>query len=154
MKGFPMPRGYIGRIVSPAEASRKWRLKNPEKVREWNKNRLPRAYNSEYRRLWWARLPIERRQRIAKVANARATRLRRWLDSYKISVGCIDCGYKQNPAALHFDHVRGEKKLNVSFAKSVSQAQTEITKCEVRCANCHAIRTAKLLSQRATYTPT
>lgn len=53
----------------------------------------------------------------------------------------MDCGYNQHPAALDFDHVSGEKVILVSFTKSKAQADVEIAKCEVRCANCHRIVT-------------
>lgn len=60
---------------------------------------------------------------------------------------CVDCGFKR-PSALDFDHVRGEKKKNVS--QMVTDGNTrwddillEIEKCEVRCANCHRIKTAR-----------
>lgn len=102
--------------------------KNKDEMRTW-------------RRRWWAALPAERKQRIAFVANVRATRIRRWLDAYKLKAGCVDCGYKAHHAALHFDHVRGEKLINVCNAKSIAQAEAEIEKCEVRCANCHAVKT-------------
>jgi hypothetical protein len=102
--------------------------KNREDMRAW-------------RRRWYAALPESRKARMAAVANKRATAIRRWLDAYKVAHGCIDCGYKKHHAALHFDHVRGEKKLNVCFAKSITQAKAEIEKCEVRCANCHAVKT-------------
>lgn len=59
----------------------------------------------------------------------------------KMARGCVDCGFKDHPAALDFDHVRGVKLLNVSAAKSIAQADAEIAKCEVRCANCHRIKT-------------
>ena len=55
--------------------------------------------------------------------------------------GCTDCGYNDHHAALEFDHVAGEKELNVCNAKSVDQAKKEIEKCEVVCSNCHKIRT-------------
>jgi TnpA family transposase len=67
--------------------------------------------------------------------------IRRWLDNYKVELGCVDCGYRDHHAALHFDHVRGEKTINVCNAKSIEQARREIVKCEVRCANCHAVKT-------------
>jgi hypothetical protein len=96
-----------------------------------------------WRRKWYANLPQKRKQRMLDVANLRATRIRRWLDAYKLKVGCVDCPYNKHPAALHFDHIKGKKKLNVSFAKSIKQAKKEIKKCVVRCANCHSERTFK-----------
>lgn len=84
--------------------------KNKDEMRAW-------------RRRWWAKLPLERKQKIANVANARASRIRRWLDAYKLKNGCVDCGYREHHAALHFDHVRGEKLLNVCNAKSIAQGK-------------------------------
>lgn len=111
-----------------------------------------------WRRGWWARLTPERKAEKNAVANARAIKIRRWLDAYKVRVGCADCGYREHHAALHFDHVRGEKLLNVCNAKSIAQAEAEIAKCEVRCANCHAVRTFRLYPCKpdifeATYEP-
>lgn len=94
-----------------------------------------------WRRRWYAALPVERKKRMATVANARAIRIRRWLDAYKLRDGCVDCGYRSHHAALHFDHVLGGKEINVCNAKSIAQAKREIAKCVVRCANCHAVRT-------------
>lgn len=64
---------------------------------------------------------------------------------YLKSHSCIDCG-EGDPIVLEFDHVRGEKKLGV--AKMVAEGYSlatvinEISKCEVRCANCHRRKTA------------
>lgn len=60
--------------------------------------------------------------------------------------GCLDCGYKQHPEALEFDHLPGSTKLfKVSDApmlgKIWSEVASEIAKCEVVCANCHRVRT-------------
>lgn len=93
-----------------------------------------------WRRRWWAALSPERKAEKAGVANKRATIIRRYLDAYKLRVGCVDCGYNGHHAALHFDHVRGSKTINVCNAKSIAQADGEIQKCEVRCANCHEQR--------------
>ena len=58
--------------------------------------------------------------------------------------GCIDCGIK-NPVILEFDHVRGDKTNNIADMVNQSYGLTtikeEIRKCEVRCANCHRIKT-------------
>jgi len=60
---------------------------------------------------------------------------------------CVDCG-ETNPIVLEFDH-----RDNVDKYKEVSKMiqngnswikiKREIDKCDVRCANCHRIRTAK-----------
>ena len=62
----------------------------------------------------------------------------------KSLISCVDCG-EDNHIVLEFDHVRGEKKANVSDmgnqSFSIQTIQKEIDKCEVRCANCHRIAT-------------
>lgn len=59
---------------------------------------------------------------------------------------CVDCG-ESNPIVLQFDHIGDNKEYNVSFlvknGRAWSQVEKEIKKCEVVCANCHHIRTAK-----------
>jgi len=63
----------------------------------------------------------------------------------KMESGCVDCGYKGNPYALQFDHTGTDKKESVSnLIRSDYSWETilkEIDKCEVVCANCHAVRT-------------
>ncbi len=63
----------------------------------------------------------------------------------KLERGCIDCGYRTDPAALEFDHLPGcEKLFSISqgcTTRSLEKVLAEIEKCEVVCANCHAIRT-------------
>ena len=61
----------------------------------------------------------------------------------KQEMGCIDCGYDANPVALQFDHVNGDKLFDMSWGVgcNIGRIQTELEKCVVRCANCHAIRT-------------
>ena len=57
---------------------------------------------------------------------------------------CIDCG-QTDIRVLEFDHVRGEKSNNIARMVgegfSWSSIEAEIAKCEVRCANCHRIKT-------------
>jgi hypothetical protein len=58
---------------------------------------------------------------------------------------CVDCGEK-DLVVLQFDHVRGKKIENISLMIRLGYSEEaihkEIAKCEVRCANCHARRTA------------
>lgn len=64
----------------------------------------------------------------------------------KMDRGCADCGYREHPAALEFDHLPGTEKrwtiARATFLLPLDQLLEEIEKCEVVCANCHAIRTA------------
>jgi len=66
-----------------------------------------------------------------------------WLENYKLSRGCIDCGYNSNSEALQLDH-EGVKTAEIANLRhNVIKLQEEIEKgkCVVRCANCHAIKT-------------
>jgi hypothetical protein len=57
-------------------------------------------------------------------------------------VPCADCGVKYPTCVMQFDHVRGEKKFNIGGGvRGISSIIAEIAKCEVVCANCHALRT-------------
>lgn len=58
---------------------------------------------------------------------------------------CVDCGYSGHPAAFHFDHRDpGTKCGNVStmMTGTWKGLVEELKKCDLVCANCHAIRTA------------
>ena len=76
-------------------------------------------------------------------AREKAKRNRQILADIKTSKGCVDCGFKKYPEALDFDHIRGEKKFNLSasHSRSTKLVLEELGKVEVRCANCHIIRT-------------
>lgn len=69
---------------------------------------------------------------------------RRALQDIKEASGCVDCGEKYPYFMLHFDHLPEYEKIAditrlVRTAKW-SDVEKEIAKCEVVCANCHAIR--------------
>ena len=58
---------------------------------------------------------------------------------------CVDCGYSGHLSALDFDHIDPKKK---SFGLAVGlsihteiECEVEAMKCEIRCANCHRIKT-------------
>lgn len=56
---------------------------------------------------------------------------------------CVDCG-EIDPIVLEFDH-REDKSHDVSsmMQHSLENLIIEISKCDVRCANCHKRKTAK-----------
>lgn len=85
--------------------------------------------------------------------NNRQWNNRQMLNKIKTDKGCETCGYNDNPAALQFDHIDPETKLvsknglrvNPGTMLSYSQSSilSEIAKCRVLCANCHAIHTVE-----------
>jgi hypothetical protein len=57
---------------------------------------------------------------------------------------CVDCGIKYPPYIMQFDHLDSSQKIrDVSkwLTSSFSGLIKEIEKCELVCANCHAVRT-------------
>ena len=78
--------------------------------------------------------------RNTRVNTANKQRLYAYLSTHP----CVDCG-QTDIRVLEFDHVRGDKTL--AIAKLLDRAiswytiEAEIAKCEVRCANCHRLKT-------------
>jgi hypothetical protein len=70
---------------------------------------------------------------------------RTFVADYLTKHPCIDCG-EADIVVLDFDH-RSEKEFNVSVlvcsGSRIERIETEIAKCDVRCANCHRRKTAK-----------
>jgi hypothetical protein len=92
-----------------------------------------------------------RRNREYYLAKARARQLlvieeaRAWLVTYLLEHSCVDCGIS-DIRVLEFDHRDGVAKRTavsvlVRSGYSLAAIRAEIAKCEVRCANCHRIRT-------------
>lgn len=87
----------------------------------------------------------EKRGRVAYAQN------RELVDGIKLARGCADCGYRAHACALQFDHLPGREKRGEvarlasacfgSFETRRARLLAEIAKCEVVCANCHAVRT-------------
>jgi hypothetical protein len=78
------------------------------------------------------------------IRKARRDQIKRnMMDFYK-SHPCVDCGEK-DPRVLDFDHLNN-KRYNVSTLLnkeySWDSILQEAAKCQVRCANCHRIKTA------------
>lgn len=76
--------------------------------------------------------------------HAQRSRIKLKIIEYLRCHPCVDCG-ERNVIVLDFDHVRGKKEFNigtsVSSRKCWTKIEEEIKKCDVRCANCHRIKT-------------
>ena len=70
--------------------------------------------------------------------------LRRFIVKYLKEHVCVDCG-KGDIRVLDFDH-ESEKRMGIARmirnCHSVRSLEQEISKCKVRCANCHRIKSA------------
>lgn len=77
----------------------------------------------------------------------RREKLRQFVYTYLTQNPCVDCGEQRIPT-LQFDHIEPSlKRFNITEAVrrrvGLATLKIEIAKCEVRCANCHAIKTAR-----------
>ena len=62
--------------------------------------------------------------------------------------GCVDCGLvmPDHPEVFDFDHISDDKVKGVAewlMSGTLEDMLAEIARCEVVCANCHRIRTAR-----------
>ena len=67
-----------------------------------------------------------------------------WYLSLKDARPCTDCGGVYHPAAMQWDHLPGvDKVAHVAelYRGRRDRVLAEIAKCELVCANCHAVRT-------------
>ncbi len=92
------------------------------------------------RKAWESRNPEKRKECRDRII----TRNRNYIKNILTKACCIDCR-NSDIRVLEFDHVRGLKIANVSNMMyagcPLSKIQEEIDKCEIRCANCHRLKT-------------
>lgn len=63
---------------------------------------------------------------------------------------CADCGVEYPYYVMQFDHVGDDKVASISrmlLTASWAAIEEEIAKCDVVCANCHAVRTWKRVGE-------
>lgn len=98
----------------------------------------------EYDRDWYKKTGGPTPKRLSQIRRWRQNRTEEFNNRYK-SHPCADCRQIYHPAAMQFDHL-GDKKFNLGDMKtqlSWEELDKEIEKCELVCANCHAVRTWK-----------
>ena len=84
---------------------------------------------------------------ISKVKDRRR-RNRKWLQEIKGSLGCVDCGIK-DWRVLDFDHRYGKSFcISSRIDYGMGRLLREMEKCDVRCSNCHRIKTLERLHPR------
>lgn len=106
---------------------------NPEDERAYQ-----RLHYQRHKELYKARAVASR----AKQRIEQRLLIRRYLEAHP----CVDCG-NADIRVLEFDHIeRGPANRRIStLIGTRNQLLAELEKCEVRCANCHMIRTGMQL---------
>lgn len=84
-----------------------------------------------------------RRQR----QQARRAALRAWINDLKRGVPCADCRELFPGPVMHWDHLPGYDKVGEISVLLERRSRTlvlqELKKCDLVCANCHAVRTSQ-----------
>jgi hypothetical protein len=101
-------------------------------------SRVTPEKNREYQRRWLAKNKELQKARNKANRDQKLSILRQ----YKVEKGCKQCG-ERHPACLHFHHRNKEDKQHgitemISQARSIKSIMSEIEKCDILCANCHA----------------
>jgi len=70
---------------------------------------------------------------------------REFIAEYLSTHPCLDCG-ESDPLVLEFDHrdpaTKNGEVGRIIHTSSLTTLKAEVAKCDVRCGNCHRIRTA------------
>lgn len=115
-----------------AESTRKWKLKNPEKVK---------AAKAKY-----CASPEGKAKNAAWQLARHKRNFSRLLSDLRKAAPCTDCGGRFPSEVMEFDHLDASNKKDdvtvlVRALKTHEVVLAEIDKCELVCANCHRIRT-------------
>ena len=115
------------------------------KLQSWCRDCFAEANARNYRK----NHQREKTRLLRQVAERRAE-VREKIIEYLHEHPCVDCG-ERDIVVLEFDHI-GEKLGNISAlangGRSWATILAEIAKCEVRCANCHRLKTLQRSSPR------
>lgn len=100
--------------------------------------------SSAYAKVRYSSMSQTSREKILAQKNSLRVRNRQYVWDYLLEHPCVDCG-EDDIVVLEFDHV-DSKECQISGLlsnmASLDRIQSEIDKCEVRCANCHRRKTA------------
>jgi hypothetical protein len=90
-----------------------------------------------------------------KIINEKSAEQRRSLrekvKGLKESKPCVDCNTLYPYYVMQYDHINDDKVLSISSLIRCSNwksVELEIAKCELVCANCHAVRTYNRITRK------
>lgn len=133
------------------EQARAWRERNPgkttERVRAWREANPERAKELRQRaREAEKRYRTQNRDRLREYNRIYDREVRqRLIAAEKLRHGaCLDCGLVvtvDNLVVFDFDHRDRSTKRSVVSRTAPSRLAEEMAKCDLRCANCHRLKT-------------
>lgn len=98
-----------------------------------------------YKRGWYQRNKKKVKARVRRNNDRYRQECVVFVQELKNSTPCADCGKRFHFSAMDFDHVRGDKYMEVSLlvrrAFGLKRVKEEISKCDIVCSNCHRVRT-------------
>lgn len=126
--------------MSSKDATARYRKKNPDKVKEWDK----RKYQKHKKKILQARKIYQAKTEVKSLIKlkdkARRDRNRQLVNWYK-RIGCAKC--EEDHIACLVMHHRNPKLKKftigacISIGCSIKRLKIELNKCVVLCANCH-----------------
>jgi hypothetical protein len=125
------------------EYNRDWGKANPQKVlasREKHREKKCESARSNWQKQM-ARPGFREHRRLE---NSRRLRRHGEVLARIKDVPCVDCGGRFHHSQMEFDHRPGTtKELSIGRMKKapIQRLLAEIEKCDIVCANCHALRT-------------
>lgn len=118
---------------------------NKNKNKKDGLNTICRECGKTNSRTYYSVHKEEQSLQIQEAKRERTRANRQFVMELLIKSGCADCPEK-DPVVLEFDHIR-DKEFDISFmlgqGASLKRITKEISKCVIRCANCHRRKTAK-----------
>ncbi len=99
----------------------------------------------EYHREWYLKNRKKRLKQINDFRNKKRKRYYNKIVEYLKNHPCVDCK-NTDIRVLEFDHLKDKVDCVMKMVKDLKPwiiIEKEISKCEIRCANCHKIKTYK-----------
>lgn len=110
------------------------------------RQRTCRACQSKQKKAWYEKNKDFHKEKIYENKQRNIETSRAYVWDFLLAHPCAECG-ETDPTVLEFDHVRGEKRAEVTKLMrdgyTLKIIQEEIEKCVVLCANCHKRKTFK-----------
>tara|TARA_R110000803_G_scaffold39201_11_gene84538 strand:- start:75 stop:539 length:465 start_codon:yes stop_codon:yes gene_type:complete len=117
---------------------------NKKKRRPDGLQQICRPCERERNREYYSKNKERMKKQINEARKKRSFSIKQEVFEYLLEHPCVDCG-ETDPRVLDFDHLRDKDSdiaAMLSGVSGISKIREEIDKCEVRCANCHRIKTS------------